>query len=151
MQTAPSVKLYSECVNGTLVISLWEPGCIEGSTQFLIFCLKSRSSGGMDYCQHCQIKLLAEGSSKATIDENWTPNLGWRLIYSATKPWPYFYCEKSSHMSYCISIISFILFLRIVGRSLFDAIYKMQSSNVKKCKREHINLFLTCNNSIVNI
>jgi len=24
----------------------------------------------MDYCQHCQIKLLAEGSSKATIDGN---------------------------------------------------------------------------------
>jgi len=29
----------------------------------------------MDYCQHFQIKLLAEGSSKATTDGNQTHNI----------------------------------------------------------------------------
>jgi len=49
VKTTPSMKLCIVCVYGTLVISLCEPGCIVDCTQFLIPCLKSRSSGGMDY------------------------------------------------------------------------------------------------------
>jgi len=83
--------MYCICVC-TMVIYLWELGCFVDFTQFLIPCLKSRSSGGMDDYQHCQIKLLAEGSSKATIDGNRTVATifqlqGWRLIHSAAKPW----------------------------------------------------------------
>jgi len=47
-KTAPSMKLCIVYVYGTLVISLCEPDCIVDSTQFLIPCFKSRSSGGMD-------------------------------------------------------------------------------------------------------
>jgi len=35
----------------------------------------------MDHCQHCQIKLLAEGSNKATIDGNRTRHLPIKIEY----------------------------------------------------------------------
>jgi len=51
----------------------------------------------MDYCQHCQIKLLAEGSSIATIDGNRTRNLP---IARLTTPYPLGFEALTKEMTY---------------------------------------------------
>jgi len=68
--------------------------------------LKSRSSGGMDYYQHCQSKLLAEGSSKATIDGNQTHN----LPFARLTPYWLYHCHFLVCCSASVCCINFVYF-----------------------------------------